>query len=340
MPTGQTDNSFAEGSKENETNVSVGLGSVPNKKADLGRMYTSYEQFGNDVMLYLGWARNSTSGTTNFDFEVNRVTQPNLDTAGAKTLIRTAGDLLISYDFQGGAQKPTLAIREWDGSQWGAANPLDATEAESEVNRTAIVDSLGTTPVDRAAFTFGEASINLTKAGVFVPGVCESFGSIFVKSRSADQITATLKDFISPEPVNISNCASGIIRKETDPNGAAGSFGFTQNLDASWSVQPQRRWQQVVRRRSLRDVRRHREQPAHRLDAAEHRLLGLHGRCGDNRWQHRDDPARQPVGQVRLHLHQPGPWPDHRPEDDRPDTGPGCDRVQLHPLVGRSVHAR
>ena len=233
LPTGQTDNSFAEGSKENSTNISVGLGSIPNSKADLARMYTSYEQIGNDVMLYLGWARNNTSGTTNFDFEVNRVTQPNMDTAGDKTLIRTAGDLLISYDFQGGSQKPTLAIREWTGSAWGAANPLDATEAESEVNRQPIVDALGVPTVNRAAFTFGEASINLTKAGVFVPGQCESFGSIFVKSRSSDPITATLKDFISPEAVNITNCASGIIRKETDPNGAAGSFGFTQNLDAS-----------------------------------------------------------------------------------------------------------
>ena len=36
-----------------------------------------------------------------------------------------------------------------------------------------------------------------------------------------------MKDFIAPIEVNINNCGTIIIRKQTDPNGASGSFGYT-----------------------------------------------------------------------------------------------------------------
>ena len=50
-----------------------------------------------------------------------RLPQPDLTTVGDKTLVRTAGDLLVTYDFLGGAQKPTLNIRTWTGTVWGPA---------------------------------------------------------------------------------------------------------------------------------------------------------------------------------------------------------------------------
>ncbi len=78
--------------------------------------------------------------------------------------------------------------------------------------------------------TFGEASIDL--AAIFDPGSCESFGSAYLKSRSSDSFTAAMKDFIAPQPVNISNCGSVIIRKQTDPeeNPNATNFSYTSNL--------------------------------------------------------------------------------------------------------------
>ena len=92
--------------------------------------------------MYLGWTRVNTSGTTNFDFEINKAAQPDLTTPGPKTLVRTVGDLLINYDFQGGAQRPTLALRTWTGTEWSAPTPLAAPVAEAEVNRVAALDPL------------------------------------------------------------------------------------------------------------------------------------------------------------------------------------------------------
>ena len=96
LPTGTSDNSFGQGTKEDDTAVTVGLGSIPNSKADLAQFYVGNEQVGTDTLLYLGWTRANTSGTTNFDFEVNQAPQPDLTTAGQNTLVRTAGDFGVS----------------------------------------------------------------------------------------------------------------------------------------------------------------------------------------------------------------------------------------------------
>src|SRR5206468_4175448 len=104
-------------------------------------------------------------------------------------LARSVGDMLISYDFQGGAQKPTLTLRRWTaGNVWGNPTVLGSNVADGDVNRVTIANHLGgggTLP----AFTFGEAGIDLTAAGVIpaagTPGAsCVGFGSAYVKSRS------------------------------------------------------------------------------------------------------------------------------------------------------------
>src|SRR6516164_8973661 len=120
LPTGTSDNSFGQGTKEDLTAVTVVTGSIPNNKADLGSFYTAHEQLVNGhIMLYLGWSRVNQNGTTNFDFEINQKAQPDLTTIGAKTLVRTNGDILINYLFQGQGT-PTVNYRTWGGSAWNA----------------------------------------------------------------------------------------------------------------------------------------------------------------------------------------------------------------------------
>ena len=80
--------------------------------------------------------------------------------------------------------------------------------------------------VDREPMTFGEAAINLTKAGVFDPSVCTNFGSAFVKSRASDSFPASMKDFIAPIKVDVSNCSIITIITQTDPPDATGSFDY------------------------------------------------------------------------------------------------------------------
>jgi hypothetical protein len=217
LPSGTTDNSFGQGAKEDNVNTTVVTGSIPNSKADLASFYEANETAANgDVFLYLGWSRQNQSGTTNFDFEINQVAQPDLTTPGPKVLNRTTGDLLINYLFQGQGT-PTVNFRTWTGSAWSA--PTDATAfSESAINTVPVANVGGQTPDPLPAQQFGELAINLTAAGVFPPGVCKGFGSAYVKSRSSTAFNSEIKDFIAPVGININNCSTLIIKKVTVPS--------------------------------------------------------------------------------------------------------------------------
>jgi hypothetical protein len=225
LPSGTGDNSFGNGTKEDNSNVTVGLGSVPNNKADLTRQFEASEFKNGKLYLYLGWQRASLSGTTNFDFEINQAAQPDLTTSGAKTLNRTVSDLLVSYDFQGGSQKPTLTLRTWAGSAWSAGTPLTSANSEGDVNRVNVTDPTTAGNPTIPAFEFGEAAINLTDALNLPPSQCESFASFFTKSRASNSFTSEIKDFIAPSTVHINNCGKIVINKVTE-NGDS-SFGYT-----------------------------------------------------------------------------------------------------------------
>src|SRR5262249_60212194 len=77
---------------------------------------------------------------------------------------------------------------------------------------------------------FGETATDLTAAGVFPQGVCEAFGSVFLKSRASASFGAEAKDFVAPVPVNISNCGTINVIKHTDPRGVNQDFGYTSTI--------------------------------------------------------------------------------------------------------------
>ena len=239
LPSGTNDNSFGQGTKEDDPAVTVVTGSIPPQKSDLTRFYVANEFTGGSNYLYLAWERSNVLGSANMDFEINQAAQPNLTTTGPKTLVRTAGDLLVTFDF-GGSGTPVLGLLKWvttgATSQCFSANALPcwgnrvnlsaAGFAEGAVNAVTVTDLIPpNAPVTLAAGKFGEASINLTAAGVFPPGICEAFGSAFLKSRSSASFTAEVKDFIAPQTVNVANCGRIVIHKVTE-NGDA-SFGYT-----------------------------------------------------------------------------------------------------------------
>jgi hypothetical protein len=224
----QQDNSFGNGTKEDETAVSVVTGSIPNSKANLARFAVAGEVVGTQQYLYLAWSREDQSGTVNFDFEINAAAQPDLTTAGAKTLNRTNGDLLINYSFQGGSNTPTLTLRTWQGSAWSSESTISSNCSEGATNSAQVSENLGGFPaVNRPAQQFGEAAINLVCAGVVPPNACESFSSAYVKSRSSTSFTSEIKDFIAPVPVSVHNCGKLTIIKHTDPGGLDQDFSYT-----------------------------------------------------------------------------------------------------------------
>ena len=255
---GKTDNSFGQGTKEDDPNVTVVSGSIPPNKSDLTRFYEASElsSVNNHSFLYLAWERTNVLGTANFDFEINQKPQPDLTTAGAKTLNRTAGDLLVTYDFNNGGGRPAIGLLRWLTSAttpvvpgfatnvcfssntfpcWGDQVTLDGTDSIAAVNNLdPVTDPLfpnGPNYINPVpALQFGEVAIDLTKADVFPPATCTAFGSTFVRSRSSSSFTSEIKDFIAPVPVNISNCGTVTIIKHTDPRGINQNFSYTSNL--------------------------------------------------------------------------------------------------------------
>src|SRR6516164_8108075 len=254
LPSGTGDNSFGQGTKEDNPAVTVVSGSIPPNKSDLTRFYEA-SQIGSNGhnFLYLAWERSNVLGSANMDFEINQAATPGLGTPGAHTINRSAGDLLVTYDFTNGGGKPTLGLLFWltaaagnNAGQcfssktlpcWGNQETLNGTDSIGAVNNLdSVTDPLFPSspnyinPVP--ALQFGETAIDLTNAGVFPPGTCEAFGSAFLKSRSSASFTAEIKDLIAPIPVNISNCGSITIIKHTGPRGVDQKFSYTSNLPA------------------------------------------------------------------------------------------------------------
>jgi hypothetical protein len=235
---GTGDDAFGQGTSENDANPTIVNGSIPPNKSDL-KVFGINQEVGEATttppnptgkFLELFWSRvQNPSGTTNMDFELNQkfcdtsTTPPTNCAINSKdasvtpeTPQRTAGDKLITYDLSKGGTVPTISIRTWTGTVWGAATVISTGGASAAalgaVNTSAIdgahSNSIG--PFD--PYTFGEASI--TFGALFGTNQCGSFGSAYLKSRSSDSFTSEIKDFIGPQHVSISNC-SGLTTSAT-----------------------------------------------------------------------------------------------------------------------------
>jgi hypothetical protein len=250
-----SDSAFAGGTKQDKDCASVIGASAPNKD-DLKRVFVTSKTVNGDVFLGLSWVRipqQTTSSSAHIGFEFNQGTIA--CPAGSDGLVRrTAGDMLIVYDFEGGGGTPVISLRRWltnpaDPTQAGyftdPASPCDVDNnappcwgdaknlttlgfAEAAVNTGTTVTDLNTPPTPPATQSvssslgdseFGEAGINLTDAGVFTPNVCTGFGKTFAVSRSSGNSgTAQMKDLVGPGNINIANCGRVIIHKVTDPS--------------------------------------------------------------------------------------------------------------------------
>jgi len=244
-----SDNAFGQGAKEDIPNPTVVSGSIPPNKSDLTRFYVNKEFINGKFFIYLAWERSNVLGNANMDFEINQVATPG---GNGVTPIRTAGDILITFDFTQGGGNPVLGQLVWVTSGatsqcfasnalpcWGNHQDLSSSgEAEGQVNSVTVHDpySPPSGGADLPALTFGEAAVDLTDSGIFASNVCEHFGSAFLKSRSSSSFTSELKDFIAPVAINISNCGNIVVQKVTDPSGAAQSFAFTLSGAATASL--------------------------------------------------------------------------------------------------------
>jgi hypothetical protein len=156
-----TDSAFAGGTKQDDECASVIGAKAPNKD-DLKRIYLAHKTVEingvNHVFLNLAWVRipqNTTSSSAHIGFEFNKAELGGEDSCNEPggLVQRTAGDMLIVYDFEGGATDlPTLTLRRWvtDASEdcevqtnvppcWGTATNLTAGGfAEGRVNTSTV----------------------------------------------------------------------------------------------------------------------------------------------------------------------------------------------------------
>src|SRR3954454_16303983 len=213
---------YSQGPKENDFCPTVSTGQAPNK-TDLDHLYLGVERSGSDVFAYLAWHRFTADGTATIDFELNQSTSKCNVAGNDQNPIRTEGDLLITYDFQGGASV-AINARLWVGTaqtgHWGTAESLDATVAEA---------SFGTPKVNPDEL-FGEAVVNLAKVkGFFSPNICKNVSSVYAKSRTGSDSafdSASIKDFTAPIFQSISNCGSLKIIKTDDAGAALAGAAF------------------------------------------------------------------------------------------------------------------
>ena len=236
LASGSGDNAFGQGTKEDNSAVTVVTGSIPPNKNDLTAFAVASENVSGQQFVYLAWERAVNIGNANLDFEINQHATTGFTSGftGPLTLNRTVGDILVTYDFSGSG-KPTLGFRLWTGSAWGASTTLTGANSEGAVNTKVISDPKISGNGALGIGLFGEASINLTGAGIFPPNTCEALGTVFVKSRSSSSFTAEIKDFIAPVALNVNTCATVHIHKVTNPTGGTG-FSFTHNITSNPTV--------------------------------------------------------------------------------------------------------
>src|SRR5262249_27383977 len=127
----QTDTSYAGGVKQAHQCPATGAGSVDNH-ADVARLYiaASTDPVTQHVYLDLAWIRapqNTTSSDVHIGFEFNQNKTP--CGAGSPLVHRTAGDILLVYNFQSGSA--SIAYSQWTGSTWSPEVTLASNIAEA-----------------------------------------------------------------------------------------------------------------------------------------------------------------------------------------------------------------
>jgi hypothetical protein len=147
-----SDTGFAGGTKQDDDCAPV-IGSGAPNKDDLKRAYVAAKTIGTGAnahtYLTLGWVRvpqNTTSASAHIAFEFNQGLNGACPAGSDGLIHRSAGDLLLVYDFTGGSSvPPTINLARWILSGacdvgadtapcWGPHTTLSATQAEANVD--------------------------------------------------------------------------------------------------------------------------------------------------------------------------------------------------------------
>ena len=180
----------------------------PTGKTDLCQLYLGFEDTGSAIILNVGVVKYKSQGDLSVFVELSQ------GTGVVAASFRQAGDVLLEFDWDGGSGGANdVTEYTWDGFEWILAP--------------------GTLPVDGGSAApnrvFGEAAVNISSLfpAPTSPDACERFGAATLWGKTGNSLTASLKDVIGPGPIDLSNCGTLVIEKETLPTGATGTFLYS-----------------------------------------------------------------------------------------------------------------
>src|SRR5215813_8614857 len=212
--TGQTDDIFGMGSKENDQSSWICTqGSAPAKDDIVNEIsingappvageiaFRFFPVYGvQKQFLYADWSRLSNNGDAHIDYEFNQAdpaatpANPNCPNLPK----RTPGDFIVSFDTQFGGSIINVTAFKWNGTTF---EPLSlgsqGTLWDAAVNTAASIQGLTVTGTN----LFGELSLNVTDTIGEIP--CNGVLFVSMKTRSSTSISAELKDRTRVRPLS------------------------------------------------------------------------------------------------------------------------------------------
>ena len=212
LPT-NADNTLTGGTQEvdHPSDWDVTISNNTNKKADILRSYVKTTS----SFFRVGVVRNQNpSGTTAYSVEFNQstATYPN------GLPVRTLGDALIVFDFQGNNVTAPVTRHRWidpgacagPGSVsapcWSVGASLNTSQAIGANNASGVLDTVANPDQTLVATTFDELAINFQSAFGVPPNTCLSFGQATIRSREGAAFGSALQDLMGPMPISVGNC--------------------------------------------------------------------------------------------------------------------------------------
>src|SRR5260370_10056278 len=212
--TGQTDDIFGQGSKENDQSSWVcTTGSAPPKDdvvhdisrngapsiaGEIALRFCSVSGVQKQC-LYANWSRLSNNGAAHMDYELNQADPSSNPASPSCSHLprRTPGDFLISFDTQNGGAIIGVSAFAWNGTTFV---PLSVGSQgilwDAAVNTAPSITGLTATGIN----FFGELALNVSDTIGEIP--CNKVLFVSMKTRASTSLSAELKDRTRVKPVN------------------------------------------------------------------------------------------------------------------------------------------
>jgi hypothetical protein len=214
--TGQGDNIFGMGSKENDQSSWVcTTGSAPQKDDVLDQIsipqssspvagQIAFRFVGDKQFLYANWSRLSNNGNAHIDYEFNQ-NDPAVSPAspGCSQLPkRNVGDFLVSFDTDVAAGTIAVAAFSWNGATFvPLATGSQGLLWDAAVNPGPIAGLIAANSgLKDVSNLFGELTLDVSDTIGTIP--CNQVLFVSMKTRASTSLSAELKDRTRAMPVN------------------------------------------------------------------------------------------------------------------------------------------